>query len=180
MGYFRPVPYAKAFHQVILDRAPEREEAAADELSRLSQAIGISPELRRAVVTPNITVEEKTGIVEGLLDLLKIEEPTRSFAHVLQRNYRFLHMASIVAAYRELVDRHHGRVRAKVEVAGEADRSEQERIVDTLAGVVHAEIVADFERNDALLAGFRATLGSRVFDGSLAGQLEQLVRQVRT
>ncbi len=180
MGYFRPVPYAKAFHQVVLDRAPEREQAALDELIRLAKAIEISPELRRAVVTPNISVEGKTAIVEGLLDLLEIEEPTRSFAHVLQHNYRFLHTSSIAGAYRELVDRQHGRVRARIEVAGPADPAERKRIVDTLASVVRAEIVADFEQNDALLAGFRATLGSRVFDGSLVGQLEQLVRQMGT
>jgi len=178
MGYFRPAPYAKAFHQVVLDRAPGREEAAADELARLARAIEISPELRRALVTPTISVEDKAAIVESILDLLAIEEPTRSLAHVLQRNYRILHTAVILAAYRELVDRSHGRVRARIEVAGRADRTQRARIVDTLAGVVRAEIVAEFEANDALLAGFRATLGSRVFDGSLVGQLEQIVRHI--
>jgi len=39
-------------------------------------------------------------------------------------------------------------------------------------------VFADFEHSPELLAGFRATVGSRVFDGSLTGQLEQLRRNI--
>ena len=42
--------------------------------------------------------------------------------------------------------------------------------------MVGAEVVAEFEENPELLAGFRVQVGSKVFDGSLVGQVDRLSR----
>jgi len=178
MGRFRPKPYAQAFHEVVLDQAPEREEGVMEELDRLAQALALVPELRRVFETPMVGPERKTAILDQVLDALGIEEPTRRFAHVLQRQYRILYADKILGAYRDRVDRRHGRVRARVEVVGALTEAERRRIVDALARMTRARVVADFEDNRTLLAGFRATVGSTVFDGSLIGQLEQLGREM--
>ncbi len=41
-----------------------------------------------------------------------------------------------------------------------------------------ASVVADFAVNPDLLGGFRLQVGSRVFDGSLAGELGRLSREI--
>ena len=38
-------------------------------------------------------------------------------------------------------------------------------------------VVADFVYNPELLAGFKVKVGSKVFDGSLVGQVNRLSRQ---
>ena len=86
-------------------------------------------------------------------------------------------MADIVDAYAATLDRALGRTRARVEVASELDPAEEKALIDVLGEMLEAEVVADFVANPDLLAGFRVRVGSKVFDGSLVGQLAQLRRQ---
>jgi len=180
MGRFRAAPYAKALHQVVLAETPEREDEVVAELGRLHEAFAEVPDLTRVLVTPMVAPEVKASILDQVMDLLKVAEPTRRFMHVLQRHYRIEHLKAVLDAFRDAVDRRAGRVRAAVEVAGAAGHEERQAIVDALAGVTGADVLAEFKRRPELLAGFRATVGSRVFDGSLVGQLEQLRRRIVT
>jgi len=100
MGRFRPGPYAKALHLVVVDRAPEREEAVGGELERLAEAFRQVPDLRKVFLTPMVRPEQKTALLDEVLDALGIQEPTRRFAHVLQRHYRIQEIERIVGAYR--------------------------------------------------------------------------------
>jgi F-type H+-transporting ATPase subunit delta len=178
MGRFRAASYAKALHEVVLSSAPEREEGVTTDLERLSQAFAAVPDLHRVLVTPVVAPDVKAAILEEVLDELGIEEPTRRFCHVVQRHYRTGHLDEILRAYRNLVDRRHGRIRARVEMAAPAEESERRAIVEALSRVTESAVFAEFEQAPELLAGFRATVGSRVFDGSLVGQLEQLRRRI--
>ena len=88
------------------------------------------------------------------------------------------HMNDIVATYRELVDQSLGRTRARVETAIELADGEQRRLVDAISDFEGATVVADFEANRKLLGGFKLQVGSRVFDGSLAGELARLSKEI--
>ena len=51
--------------------------------------------------------------------------------------------------------------------------------VEIESGVsTNQRVVADFEDNPELLAGFRVQVGSKVFDGSLVGQVDRLSREM--
>jgi F0F1-type ATP synthase delta subunit len=63
-------------------------------------------------------------------------------------------------------------------VVGLLDEGERKTILAAMAAAADTEVVADFVERPELLAGFRIQIGSRVFDGSLTGQLEQLSRQI--
>jgi F-type H+-transporting ATPase subunit delta len=125
-----------------------------------------------------VAVEVKTQILAAVLDALEIGEPSRRFLHVVQQHYRMEHMNDIAATYRELVDQSLGRTRARVETAIELAHSEQRRLVDAISEVEGATVVADFEANRDLLGGFKLQVGSRVFDGSLAGELARLSKDI--
>ena len=180
MSRFRAAPYARALHEVVLDSVPEREEAVLAELEALARVVEDVPDLLRALVAPTVPQEEKTRLLDAVLDALEVGEPTRRFAHVLQRHYRLEHTGEVLAAYRARVDRRLGRVRATVEVAGTLDAGGREKVVGVLERLTGSRVIAKFAENPGLLAGFRAQLGSKVFDGSLVGQLEQLRRAIAT
>ena len=76
------------------------------------------------------------------------------------------------------MDENLGRTRARVETAVELDESERRRLVDAIATLEGATVVADFEANRDLLGGFKLQVGSRVFDGSLAGELARLSKEI--
>jgi len=178
MGRFHPAPYAKALLDLVLEKYPQREEAVETELQALADVVHEVPDFLRALVTPVLPQETKETLVESVLDELGIEEPTRRFVHVLQKHYRIEHMRTVAEAYRGLVDRRHGRYRATVEVAGAVDEEARRAIVEALQERTGGEVIAQFVDNASLLAGFKARIGSEIFDGSLVGQLEQLRRTI--
>ncbi|NOZ93216.1 MAG: ATP synthase F1 subunit delta [Acidobacteria bacterium] len=178
MARFHAAPYAKALFDLVVERYPQREEKTEAELWAIAEVVREVPEFLRALVTPALPQEEKEALVETVLDELGIEEPTRRFVHVVQRHYRLEHMADVAGAFRGLVDRRHGRYRATVEVAGPTDEAVRKAIVEALAQRAGGQVIARFVDNPGLLAGFKARIGSEIFDGSLVGQLEQLRRTI--
>jgi F-type H+-transporting ATPase subunit delta len=178
MGRFRAVPYAKALLAVVQKEDPARAEDVAEELDGVAAALKAVPEFHDVLVTPMVSVEAKTKILDAVLDALEIGEPTRRFLHVVQHHYRMQHMTDIAIAYRELVDQSLGRTRARVETASELDEGSRRRLVDAISAFEGATVVADFEANRDLLGGFKLQVGSRVFDGSLAGELDRLSKEI--
>ena len=47
-----------------------------------------------------------------------------------------------------------------------------------MTGLEGADVVARFEAKAELLGGFKVQIGSRVFDGSLAGELDRLGKKI--
>ena len=180
MARFRAMPYAKALFETVSAADPGRLEAVASELDRVAETVDNVPEFQRALTTPTVPVENKTAILDAVLDELQITQPTRRFLHVVQHHYRTEHMADIAATFRELVDRSKGRTRATVEVAGTLDDQTRQQIEAALAQTLGGNVVADFEINPELLAGVRVQVGSKVFDGSLSGQVDRLSRETMT
>ncbi len=179
MGRFRALPYAKALLTVVGKDGPQRLEQVAAELDAVAEALVAVPEFERVLVTPTVASEKKTQILDAVLDALGTGQPTRRFLHVVQQHYRMVHLPDIAAAYRELVDRSLGRARAHVETAVGLDESERGLLVSVVSAIERAEVVADFSERPELLGGFRLQVGSRVFDGSLAGELKRLSKEIQ-
>lgn len=178
MARFRAYPYAKALLAVVQKEDPARAEQVAGELDRVAATLQAVPDFHRVLVTPMVAVEAKTKILDSVLDALGIEQPARRFFHVVQQHYRMEHMSDIATTFRELVDRSLGRTRARVETAIELAEGEQRRLIDAISDFEGATVVADFEANSELLGGFKLQVGSRVFDGSLAGELARLSKEI--
>ena len=177
MARFRAMPYAKALHEVVRADDPARSESVISELELVAEALQAVPDFQRVLTTPMVSVETKSQILDAVLDSLEITQPSRRFLHVVQQHYRMEHMRDIAAVYRELVDRAAGRTRARIEVAGELDEQQRHQVQRVMTDVLGTDVVADFEDNPELLAGFRVQVGSKVFDGSLVGQVDRLSRE---
>ena len=180
MSRFRALPYAKALLEVIRSEQPERVEAVIEELEALATALETVPDFERVLVTPMVDPETKTAILDEVLSSLDVSDPVRRFAHVVQRHYRMEHMRDIATTYRDQVDRQLGRARARIELAADYDAADRRRIAEVMSAVVGAEVVPEFVHNPDLLAGFKVQVGSKVFDGSLVGQVDRLSRKTAT
>lgn len=177
MSRFRALPYAKALLEVLRADQPDRLQAVIADLEAVAAALETVPEFERVLVTPMVDPETKTKILEQVLDNLEIEEPVRRFIHVVQKNFRMQHMRDIATTYRDLVDRALRRTRARIEVAATYTEADRRRIAEVMSAVMGTTVVADFVHNPELLAGFKVQVGSKVFDGSLVGQVDRLSRQ---
>ncbi len=179
MARFRAMPYAKALHDVVSSQDPGRVEAVGAELDRVAAAVAAVPELIRLLVAPVLPADTKREVFAAVLDILAVSDFTRRLLTVVQQHYRLEHVRQIADVYGELVDRSLGRTRATVELAAEVSAAERERVTAVLAAVLKRSVVADFKVRPELLAGFRIQVGSRVFDGSLDGQLDRLSQQTQ-
>jgi len=177
MSRFRALPYAKALFEVVQDQCPERKTEVTDELDAVATALEEVADFERVLVTPTIDTETKTVILDRVLDSLAVKQPVRRFVHVIQHHYRMEHMRDIATTYRGLVDRELGRTRARIELATTYDEADRRRIAEVMSAVIGTTVVADFVHNPDLLAGFKVQVGSKVFDGSLVGQVDRLSRQ---
>jgi F-type H+-transporting ATPase subunit delta len=178
MGRFRAIPYAKALLAVVQKDSPQRLEEVAAELDAIAAALADVPDFERVLVTPTITSEKKVQILDAVLDALAMGQPTRRFLQVVQQHYRMQHLPDIAVAYRELVDQSLGRTRARVETAAVLDEDERALLVGVVSAIEDAAVVAEFSEKPELLGGFRLQVGSRVFDGSLAGELNRLSKEI--
>lgn len=180
MSRFRALPYAKALFEVLHDAPAARLDRIVAELDQFAGLIEELPELHQVMVTPSVTPEVKATILARVLDRLGVDDTTRRFIEVVQSHYRLEHMAAISDAFRDLVDRSCGRSRAMIETATALDENRQRALVEVMTAYTGSDVTARFESNPELLAGFRARIGSRVFDGSLSGQVERLSRETLT
>lgn len=174
MSSFRAAPYIKALFEVA--GSGSAAEAMTAPLDRVAEALREVPEFQRIMVSPLVPPEVKTKILDKVLDVLEISGPVRRFIAVVQGHYRLEHMDDIAAGFRSMVDRSLGRVHAQIEVASALDNTGQQALLDALRKILGTDVVADYIENPDLLGGFRIQVGSKLFDGSLAGQLNQLGR----
>ena len=175
MSKFRAAPYVKALFEVA--GSGSAADAMTDALDRVAEALQEVPEFQRAMVSPVVPPEVKTKILDQVLDTLEITGSVRRFVGVVQSHYRLEHMDDIAAGFHSMVDRSLGRVHARVEVASALDPSGRQVLLDALRKVLATDVVAEFVENSELLGGFRVQVGSKLFDGSLSGQLNQLGRR---
>lgn len=174
MSNFRATPYVKALFEAA--GSGSAAEAMTDSLDRMAEALREVPELQRTMVSPLVRPEVKTRILDQVLDALGIDGPVLRFVHIVQSHYRLEHMDSIASGFRAKVDRSLGRVHARIEVASALDEPARLALLEALRKVLATDVVADFVETPELLGGFRVQVGSKLFDGSLAGQLNQLGR----
>lgn len=177
MSQFRAAPYVKALFEVV-GRGKAADETVAA-LDRFAEALRLAPEIERVMVAPTVSPEDKTAILDTILDRLEVSGPARRLVFVVQSHYRLEHFADIAAGFRDRVDRAMGRVHAVVEVASGLDEAGRAQLLATLEGTVGSSVIADFVVSPELLGGFRIQVGSKVFDGSLSGQLQRLGREAQ-
>ena len=179
MGRFRALPYAKALLTVVQKDCPQRLERVAAELDAVAEALAEVPDFERVLVTPTVASEKKTEVLDAVLDALATEQPTRKFLHVVQQHYRMQHLAGHRRCVSR-VGRREPRPNARPDRDGNRARRVRARSLGRrgVRGRGGGDVVAEFSENPELLGGFRLQVGSRVFDGSLSGELNRLSKEI--
>ncbi len=152
-------------------------ERVGEELARLQLAMNSDPRLQGVLAHPEVTPEEKAGI------LLRIagespSEMVRGLISVLLEKKRADVLKGAADAFAALADAARGVVRAHVEVAWEPDSAQKERLELALARLVRAPVVAEYHLVPEVIGGARIRLAGRLIDGSLEGHLTRLAEQV--
>jgi F-type H+-transporting ATPase subunit delta len=142
-----------------------------DQLRQVAAMVASSDDLRGALLSPAVSPSKKRAVVAKLIN---VHVKIRNFLYVVIDHRRVHDISSIVEAFEVLLDEHLGFVRADVSSAkplSDAQRGSLEAQLSRMAG---KKAKLKFQTDPALVAGVVARIGSKVYDGSVRGQLERL------
>ena len=171
--------YARALADVVMEPAsPLRPPDAVEQLRSVEQMLKGSAELRTAMMTPAIQSSRKRAVMGRLLTELGVSSLIRNFVYILIDRRRIGMIEEMREAFELLVDERLGFARAEISSAAPLDQRRGENLESELSGLTGKRMRLHFAVDAALLGGIVARIGSKVYDGSLRGQLRQLQRRL--
>lgn len=165
--------YARALFDVGLKEGdPQRIE---EELSAFASAVAGHEALGRVLVHPTIPPARKRATVEALI--VKAGKMTPVLVKtllLLAERDRLALLAEVAEAYRERLLEHQQVLRAEVTTAVALPDDRKAAIAGGLESATGRKVRMTTRVDPALIGGAVARIGSTVYDGSVARQLERL------
>ena len=163
--------YAEALHAAAV--AEDRADPVGEELQAAADAVRSSPKVAAFLASGAVAKKTKfpvlaAGFEQNASGLL------RKFLGVLTQNNRLELLPAVAAAYRDLRDKAHNRVRATVTSAVPLTPDQLASVKQTLTTNLQAEPVLTARVDADLLGGLVVRVGDRVFDTSVRTRLLSL------
>lgn len=137
-----------------------------------------SHELREVLVSPAIPIEQKRGVLDTLIQKLGLSVTAGNFLRVLLVNYRMPLLEEVLQAFQKVANDRLGIVEVQVLYAQDLTPEEKEALQGKFTELTGKSVEMKFQRDEKLLAGIQARVGSKVYDGSAQGYLERLRGQL--
>ena len=167
--------YARALVEVVTEPGSSiNADTATQQLRQVAAMIATSDDLRNALLSPAVSPSRKRAVVAKLTAPMAIHVKIRNFLYVVIDHRRVHEIPSIVEAFEFFIDEHLGFVRADVSSATPLSAAQQASLETQLTRMAGKKAKVKFQTNPALVAGVVARIGSKVYDGSVKGQLERL------
>jgi F-type H+-transporting ATPase subunit delta len=164
--------YARALVEVVTEPGSGIEpQVALEQLRGVAAMIAGSEDLRNALLSPAVSPSRKRAVVAKLID---VHAKIRNFLYVVIDHRRVHEIPSMVEAFDVLLDEHLGFVRAEVSSAKALNDGQKSALETQLTRMAGKKAKLKYQTDPGLVAGVVARVGSKVYDGSVRGQLERL------
>lgn len=170
--------YARALFDVLIDKQGDLDRAAR-ELDEFAALVAGNQALRAVITDPAIPAAKKRALVDALLAAAgSVSEPVARTLALLADRGRLAVAGDIARAFHERLMDHRQIVRAEVTTAVPLDAGRTKAIADALGTATGRHVVVDTKVDESILGGVVARVGSIVYDGSVARQLEKMKEQL--
>lgn len=165
--------YARAFQQVAQAQGLNNDQVR-QQLADFSATLHASRELREFLSNPSLEQQDKLKVLDAVCGRVGIAKTVRNFIAVLMDHGRLESLDDVVAEYQTMADAANGV--AEVEIVSAKPLADDERnLLQGKAGeLAGSNVRVRWSQDASLLGGAVIRLGSRVYDGSVRGQLEQM------
>jgi F-type H+-transporting ATPase subunit delta len=164
--------YAKALLDVVIKEAdPVKTE---QELAAFADLFENNEELRKALTHPAVPVQAKRAVVSQLVARANPVKPLGKLLLLLADRDRLELLPDLRTAYRDRLMDYQKVVRAEVVTAAPLPESQAKQLQDKLARVTGRTVTMTTRVDPSIIGGVVARVGSTVYDGSVATQLERL------
>jgi len=165
-------PYAKALIDVAV--AEKRAEAIGEELGTIASLVTGHPELSSLVGNPAIPTKIKRGVIDRLADSAGLSAPLRRLLSLLADRDRLSLLPQLHEAYQGRLMQHLGVVETHVTTAIPLSPDKARAIADGLERATGKHVRLTTAIDPGIMGGVVARMGSTVYDGSVARQLERI------
>ena len=150
-------------------------DAVSADLDRFEAMISESDDLARLVRVPVFTAEQQLAAVKAVLAKAEIVGTAGNFIQLVASKRRLFLIGQVIKAYKALVEKSRGVIKAEVVVAAKPSVKVLEEIKAALEGAAQGgEVVLDVKVDPAILGGLIVKLGSRMIDASLRYKLNSI------
>jgi F-type H+-transporting ATPase subunit delta len=148
-------------------------ERYGKELSAAMEMLG-DEKVWSSFTSPLLPVEAKVNVVDELSKRSGWSDSVTKFLKLLVTKKRINILPSIADAYLGMADEAAGRIHAIAQSAETLDDATRARITQKLVGITGKKVVLETKVQPELIGGLRITVGSKVYDGTIDGQLARL------
>ncbi len=164
--------YAKALFDVAV--AESTPEHAEQDLAAFFELVRSHPDLQQALTSPAIPAARKRAVVEQLLERQQPSSPVRKLLLLLADRDRLELLPDLVAVLGERVMEHRKVVQAEVTTAAPLAADQAEQLQRRLTTALGRTVTVTARVDPALIGGMVTRIGSTVYDGSVATQIEAM------
>lgn len=174
--------YANALADVVMGGAGAAIQPgdAAAQLRAFAQLVADTPNLRNALTSPSVSLARKRAVISRLAEMQGASRVVRNFFLVLSDHRRLDALSEVALAFEAIVDERLGFARASIQSADTLRPEQQDALLRTIAELTGKRVHPTYEVNPELVGGVVVNVGSKVYDGSVRGQLAQLARRLIT
>lgn len=167
--------YANALADVILSPGSDvKPPEAIAQLRAFDATVQSSSDLGKVLSSPAIPVARKRAIIKDIAQRLGLSHLVRNFVLVLSDHRRAAALAQMVDAFELLLDERLGFVRAEVKSAFDLNPLQQDELSGQLSKLAGSPVRLRFVVDPDLIGGVTAKIASRMYDGSVRGQLAEM------
>ena len=165
--------YARALMDVALQENTDVSRIE-QELVAFSALFTENKAIAKVLLNPAVPAPSKGTAVKAIVDRAGAVPPLGKLLVLLAERDRLILLPDLVEAYRLRLQDHLKIVRAEVTTAQPLAADRTDGIRRSLAAVTGRDVVVTSRVDPALIGGVVARIGSTVFDGSVARQLEMM------
>lgn len=172
-------PVARVYAEALFGIAKDRGEvdATGQELQDFLALVRDNRDIATFLSTPLLEPAVKVGHLRKALDG-RCSEMVCDFLCFLVGKRRADALGMIVAAYRDMADRHASRTRVKVRTATPLSEPARAELESVLRKSLSKEVVIDHVLEPEMLGGAIVGIGDKVYDGSVRNRLNQFRKQI--
>jgi F-type H+-transporting ATPase subunit delta len=166
--------YARALFDVVQQKQGDLDRTGR-ELDELAALFTSHPALQAVVSNPSVPATKKRAMVDAILESAgQVSDPVARTLALMADRDRLQLLPALARAYRERVMDHRQIVRAEITTAVPIDADRAKAIGDALGTATGRQVLVDTKVDSTILGGVVARVGSVIYDGSVARQLEKM------
>ena len=173
------IHYARALADAVFapDSGISPEDAIA-QLHAVAESLSASPDLHRVLLSPAVNRASKTKLIGKIVENAGLSRLIRNFLMVLVEHRRSGELRRIADAFEATVDERLGLARAEIISPAELTGPQKDKVLQALGQKLGKNIRPVYKVDGSILGGVVARVGSKEYDGSVVGRLEQMRRQL--